>query len=174
MKHYITDEDINRVSIKNLLYHDENTCKGIEAYCQYLLDCSKCYNNSNECGMLLDVQDLSKYNLYKGNEHNVTAKINWASLRMKYEEFENRFIFVHNHPNNSWFSELDLKTFLSNPYLYLAIVVQNNGICHILMKQSNSPINTSKVLDYMKELTIKEKIHTLKQVDIFYYRRYSK
>lgn len=32
MKHYITDEDIDRVSIKNLPYHDENTCKGIEAY----------------------------------------------------------------------------------------------------------------------------------------------
>lgn len=123
MKHYITDEDINRVSIKNLPYHDENTCKGIEAYCQYLLDCSKCYNNSNECDILLDIQDLSKYNLYKGDEHNVTAKINCGRLRMK---------------------------------------------------QSNSPINTSKILDYMKELTIKEKINTLRQVDICYYRRYSK
>lgn len=174
MKHYITDEDIDRVSIKNLPYHDKNTCKGIEAYCKYLLDCSKTYNNSNECGILLDVQDLSKYSIYKGDEHNITAKINWASLRLRYEEFENRFIFIHNHPSNSWFSELDIKTFLANPYLYLAVVIQNNGICHILMKQSSSLNNTSKLLELMKNLNTKEKIKTLEQVGIFYYRRYSK
>ena len=75
MKHYITDEDIDRVSIKNLPYHDENTCKILEVYSKQLLQVARNKNDSNECGILLDSFDLTKSKWFKGIENIVKIYI---------------------------------------------------------------------------------------------------
>lgn len=170
MKHYITDEDINRVSIKNLPYHDDNTCEGIEAYCKYLLSASKEYNNSNECGLVLDSFDFTKFNIFKGTDTNVKLTIDFNQYLQRYpDEHANRYIFIHNHPNCRGFSIRDFKSFINNDALYLLIALQNDGLAHILIK--------SELLTVKPELKVtmthKEVINYLKGFGILYFRRYS-
>lgn len=80
MKHYITDEDINRVSIKNLPYHDENTCKILEVYSKQLLQVARDKNDSNECGILLDSFDLTRSQWFKGIENKVQLTVNIVKI----------------------------------------------------------------------------------------------
>ena len=44
-------------------------------------------------------------------------------------------IFMHNHPNNSCFSERDFFNFVSEDKMFLATAVCNNGNIHIMKKE---------------------------------------
>lgn len=113
MKHYITDEDINRVSIKNLPYHDENTCKILEFYSKQLLQVARDENDSNECGILLDSFDLTRSQWFKGIENKVQLTVNKL----------HRYLFLHNHPSCSSFSKTDLVSFADNDGIYFVMAL---------------------------------------------------
>lgn len=170
MKHYITDEDINRVSIKNLPYHDENTCKILEVYSKQLLQVARDKNDSNECGILLDSFDLTRSQWFKGIENKVQLTVNLDDY-VKYSKdlHMHRYLFLHNHPSCSSFSKTDLVSFADNDGIYFVMALQNNGIANILIKTSELP-ELTKVI---KDLDFKESINLLKAYGVIYLRRYS-
>ena len=170
MKHYITDEDINRVSIKNLPYHDENTCKILEVYSKQLLQVAKDKNDSNECGVLLDSFDLTRNQWFKGTETKVQLTVNLDDY-VKYSKdlHMHRYLFLHNHPSCSSFSKTDLVSFVDNDGIYFVMALQNNGIANILIKTSALPKSAKAI----KDLNFKESINLLKAYGVIYLRRYS-
>ena len=54
---------------------------------------------------------------------------------MFYTSPKNSLIFIHNHPKNSTFSEVDLKSFLAADSLLMMTVVCNNGRIYSLTKE---------------------------------------
>lgn len=170
MKHYITDEDINRVSIKNLPYHDKNTCKILEFYSKQLLQVAKNKNDSNECGILLDSFDLTKSKWFKGIENKVQLTVNLdAYVKYSKDLHMHRYLFLHNHPSCSSFSKDDLMSFISNDGIYFVMALQNNGIANILIKTSELP-DSITITD---DMNLKDSIRLLRAYGVIYLRRYS-
>lgn len=175
MKYIIKPSDIENINLGKIPNHSKELCQVLNEYTKYLLDVAMNYNESNECGLLLDIANIEQYRLFKGTETKVTLNFDFKIL-FNYESLEslsNRFVFIHNHPNNTSFSYQDIKSFIYNDFIYLAIVVQNNGVANVLMKLSNIFDDTK---DFVNKYdgNIKDLISVLKLSNLVYYRRFTK
>lgn len=131
--HKIEERDIDRVPCTHILDNGGVLDKRLQSFHKRLLKIAKEKNNSNEVGILIDIKDWS-YLVIKGDKGSIKmdsnpefysflAKAQWRSL-----------IFLHNHPNNTCFSEQDIETFLDDERFYLVTAITNSGNIHIMMK----------------------------------------
>lgn len=133
-KLFITDEVINSMKKLNIL---DDTIKDelLFNWHRYLLRLSKKRNNSDEVGIILfHSEDEVIYHIMYGSENNLSF-INYPDVKSLVDNTEESvFIFMHNHPKNSSFSEIDLKSFLYTPSIYLMTAVGNDGRVYSLQK----------------------------------------
>jgi hypothetical protein len=138
-KYNITNKDIDAVPKFKILLLSKREESYVRLMCQYVLYLAMYSNKSNEVGLLLDSVDYSRYKWFFGSNKRVT--VNNIYLHNTNPDYSNRFIFIHNHPNNTSFSLTDLRTFLSSYTIFLAIAIQNNGTVHILCKKTETNID---------------------------------
>jgi hypothetical protein len=132
-KHIITEDDILAVPEFKLPIFRGNQCEALRMYMRKLLIFAHTENNDNECGFLIDSFNFNLCKTFKGTETDVRMGDTLLYVN-NMPEYDNRYIFIHNHPNNSGFSFTDIKTFMLNNSIFMAIAVQNNGSFYLLYK----------------------------------------
>lgn len=123
-------DSIKRVVIPGFDEEEIDTIKDLH---KKLLKRSMQKNDSNEVGMLVNLQDWSDI-MVEGTENGVTLKIDAIARELLCTAPKNSLLFFHNHPKNSWFSEKDLESFLTSDAIMMMSVVCNNGRLYFLMK----------------------------------------
>ena len=84
---------------------------------------------------------------------------------------KNSLIFLHNHPRNSCFSEIDLYSFMTADPIYMISVIGNNGRQFFLIKMED--YDKEKALKYYNEIyeriegsTVKEFLRTCRKIGL--------
>ena len=159
-KYNITNHDIKNIPKIKSKYITDYEAQSIRLFSSILLSVSMFSNNSDEIGLLYDVTNYENYKWFYGvtNHISLTQYDRKILFRSIDKNLWNRYIFIHNHPNNTKFSYNDIKTFLYSSTVYICIVVQNNGILHILRKNKNTTDydvkffenNFTSVIEYLK------------------------
>ncbi len=170
IKQIISDEVINRVRCASIYEFDEEELLYIQQLHKKLLKHSKEKNNNNEVGILVDISDWSDI-LIKGNENSISMRHNPdAKLKMEYAP-KNSLLFLHNHPRNTCFSEIDLSSFLTADPIYMMSVIGNNGRQFFLIKMEY--FDKVCALEYYDELfeksegsSVKEFLRTCRKVGL--------
>jgi hypothetical protein len=133
MTHIITDNDIRAVPNLGLKFLSADENEIITKYIKLVLSRAGLENNSNEVGLLIDSFDYSNLVWYRGTETGIRTG-QWLRNFNGDQEHMGRYIFIHNHPNNSGFSFRDIRSLLITDAIFLVIAVQNNGSLHVLCK----------------------------------------
>ena len=109
-KMVIDDKSIEQVKKLSfpLLYDDENEL----LYKMHirLLKVAMDKNNSNEVGFIINLMDRKHFEIL-GNEDGIELRKVIEARDLFFTAPSNSLIFIHNHPKNSTFSEVDLKSF---------------------------------------------------------------
>lgn len=93
-----------------------------------------------------------------------------SMIKMEYAP-KNSLLFLHNHPRNTCFSEIDLSSFMTADPIYMISVIGNNGRQYYLIK--NEEFDKGKALQYYDELfenfegsSVKEFLRTCRKVGL--------
>lgn len=135
----ITKESINNVQ---KIYADgmsEQEAAQLQVYHKQLLSVSQKKNASKEVAVLLD-KDMNQITTVFGNETEIDLNVGGRTAA--------RYV-LHNHPNNSSFSNRDLLWLLKNDNVKYFSIVKNNGEVEILYKPDNFDISLFKV-EYLR------------------------
>lgn len=133
----IFQEDIESVPLLDTKLFSAEALRSIQSYCKKCLKYACNRNKSKECGILIDSLNYKRYDKFKGQEGNVCITDSRMILQDEQNNKfynKNRYIFIHNHPNNRGFSEVDIESFLDNEFIGCLIVVCNNGGVYLLRK----------------------------------------
>ncbi len=166
----IVDETIEKVRQVTLDVFDKDEQLLIQDFQKRLLKYAKEKNESNEVGILVNLKDWSTI-IIKGGENNISMKNSSdAKLKMEYAP-KNSLLFLHNHPRNTCFSEIDLSSFMTADPIYMISVIGNNGRQYYLIK--NEEFDKGKALQYYDELfenfegsSVKEFLRTCRKVGL--------
>jgi len=169
-KQNISDETIDKVRCVSIDEFDDEELLLIQQLHKRLLKHSKEKNDSNEVGILVDLIDWSDI-LIEGDENSISLKSS-PDAKMKMETApKNSLLFLHNHPRNTCFSEIDLSSFLTADPIYLMAVVGNNGRQYFLIKLGD--FDKGRALEYYDELfenaegsSVKEFLRTCRKVGL--------
>ena len=112
---------------------DEEEIEQIRLLHRKLLKRAMNKNNSNEVGMLVNLQDWSDI-MVDGTEEGITLRTDMVARELLCTAPKNSLLFFHNHPKNSWFSEKDLESFMTSEAIMMMSVVCNNGRLYYLVK----------------------------------------
>ncbi len=132
-KMIITPENIDSIKRISIPGFDDEEIDIIKDLHKKLLKRSMYKNESNEVGMLVNLQDWSDI-MVNGTENGVTLKNNAMAYDLLCTAPKNSLLFFHNHPRNSCFSERDLESFLTSDAIIMISVVCNNGRLYYLIK----------------------------------------
>ena len=136
----ITQDDINHVpffTIPNINSKDKDI---VRAICQKVLYESMVNNDSKEVGLLLDSFDFNRHQWFRGTENSVRFTVDWNKIT-DMDEYSNRYIAIHNHPDTNMFSMRDISSFIGNPFYYCMIMIYVDGSVHMLYKERTTNIN---------------------------------
>ena len=169
-KQIISDEIFDRVCCVPIDEFDEEELLLIQQLHKKLLMHSKEKNDNNEVGILVDLSDWSDI-LIEGNENSISMRCNPdAKMKMEYAP-KNSLLFLHNHPRNTCFSEIDLSSFLTADPIYMMSVIGNNGRQYFLIKTET--FDKGCALEYYDELfenaggsSVKEFLRTCRKVGL--------
>lgn len=123
-------DNIKRIDIPDF---DDEESEIIKELHKKLLKRSMNKNDSNEVGMLVNLQDWTNI-MINGTENGVTLKKDKAASNLICTAPKNSLLFFHNHPKNSCFSEKDLESFMISDAIKMMSVVCNNGRLYYLIK----------------------------------------
>ncbi len=169
-KQIISDEIIDKVRFVSIDEFDEEELLLIQQLHKKLLKHSKEKNDNNEVGILVDLSDWSDI-LIEGDENSISMRRNPdAKMKMEYAP-KNSLLFLHNHPRNTCFSEIDLSSFLTADPIYMMSVIGNNGRQYFLIKTET--FDKGYALEYYDELfenaegsSVKEFLRTCRKVGL--------
>ncbi|MDC7278655.1 hypothetical protein NXH64_03970 [Butyrivibrio fibrisolvens] len=93
-----------------------------------------------------------------------------AMMKMKYSP-KNSLIFLHNHPQNTCFSEVDLRSFMTADAIYMMSVIGNNGRIFFLIKTDDydkaaSLVFYEKLFENFEGSSVKEFLRTCRKVGL--------
>lgn len=132
-KMMIGQEDIDNIKRIDIPDFDDEESEIIKELHKKLLKRSMNKNDSNEVGMLVNLQDWTNI-MINGTENGVTLKKDKAASNLICTAPKNSLLFFHNHPKNSCFSEKDLESFMISDAIKMMSVVCNNGRLYYLIK----------------------------------------
>lgn len=135
-KMLITEEVIDKVPCTHILDNGGEIDKYIQYLHKRLLYLSMKKNNSNEVGLLLNLNTMD-YKIVYGNESLVSLSENKEVRLFLKNASVQSMMFMHNHPNNSNFSYADLASFADNENLRVVTAIRNDGNIHVLQKGLN-------------------------------------
>lgn len=153
----ITKDAIDSVPSIDIPYISDKDNLMLQHMCKQVLYTSHKENNDKEVAVILDIFDFNRVKWFKGDENHVSIKLDWSAV-ISNEDYYNRYVVIHNHPDCSGFSMADIKSFLANAFLFCLIAVQANGSVHVLYKTKKTNIltrnwfstNFSNVSDFYK------------------------
>lgn len=133
---YITQEAIYRVKYHNYIRKNNPEAKrvnwAIHKSIRKLLYISMTKAGSCETLLLMHIP-THKFEMttdYRVDSVNLTDRMRTVMIR-----HAGPYLSIHNHPNNSFFSVLDLTTFLSYNQMQLCFVIGNSGkVIHLIIK----------------------------------------
>ncbi|MBQ9928088.1 MAG: hypothetical protein IJO65_08915 [Lachnospiraceae bacterium] len=146
-------DGLPRIYLKSFS-HDENDY--LNEWMAYALRYAKENNDSGEIGILLDVQEWSNYDIVIGTRNKVS--FNTQKMKMCLKTQKNRYILIHNHPNNKIFSDRDIFNFCKMEAVMGMIVVGNQGSIYAIIKKDNFD-KFCLIEQYEKELTENRQVH---------------
>lgn len=140
----ITTETINRIPCKRIVVG--RWSQSYNEYIQYLIK-KVLYTSmvrkdepGNEVGILARIDGKYELNPIYGHLINGYPTIDTLSdidyMNVITHGEINKFIFVHNHPNNSVLSIGDIRNFMPVHVLNAVVAVGNNGVIHYISKVS--------------------------------------
>jgi len=105
--------------------------KNVQLFHKQLLQLAMENGSNREYAILYDIQNGNVYTI-EGGEWYITLPDELE------EELDNAspgtFVVLHNHPNNSLFSFIDIRSFIAHESLYAISVIGHNGDVHVLTK----------------------------------------
>lgn len=172
-KMVITPETIYHVRKVFLNEFDEEETEKIQALHKELLSISMKKNDSNEVGLLVNLVNWEYLTVY-GTENGISLSGVPDAKELLCTAPKSSLIFLHNHPRNSTFSEIDLESFLTADSLLMVTVIGNNGRQHFLVKtlqfdKYNALHHYNKVYESTGNGSMKEFLRTCKKVGLAYY-----
>ncbi len=157
-KEMISDSTIDSIRCIYLDEFDEEEAHLIQQLHKRLLKYAKNNNDSNEIGILVDIVDWSDI-LIVGDENSISMRTSYRAKNKMESSPKNCLIFLHNHPRNTCFSEVDLSTFMTSDSLYMISVVCNNGRQFFLIK--TSMYDKGRALEYYENLFEKDDVSSV-------------
>ena len=139
----IDERTIEKIS-KTKLFNDNKLNDKLFKLHKELLRIAKNKNDSNEVGILWNIM-TDEYVIERGNDTGINMRNNTKMMRMLDESYCNSLVFIHNHPRNSCFSFVDLKSFCDYDALIAMTAVCNDGRIHIMRKEADFNPNTISV-----------------------------
>lgn len=172
-KMIIIPETIHHVRKISLAEFDEEETEKIQALHKELLGISMKKNDSNEVGLLVNLVNWEYLTVY-GTENGISLSGVSDAKELLCTAPKSSLIFLHNHPKNSTFSEIDLESFLTADSLLMVTVIGNNGRQHFLIKtllfdKYNALLHYNEVYESTGNGSIKEFLRTCKKVGLAYY-----
>ncbi len=169
-KQIITNDVIENVRCVLLEEFDEDEVKLIQSLHKRLLHYSKEKNDSNEVGLLVDLSDWSDI-LIEGTEEKISMRNEPNAMKKMECAPKNSLLFLHNHPKNSCFSEVDLQSFMTADAIYMMSVIGNNGRIFFLIKtddydKTNSLIYYEDLFEHFEGSSVKEFLRTCGKVGL--------
>lgn len=132
-KQLITQSVIDSIPCTKLFDFTPEMNEYVQLLHKELLTYAMKRNSSNEVGFLVDLTTWQVLRLV-GDEMGISLAGFPAARHWLKEAFPGSLMFMHNHPNNSCFSYMDLNSFCSNYSLRLMTAIGNNGNIHVLAK----------------------------------------
>ena len=132
-KMVICQENIGNIKRINIPDFDDEERDIIKELHRKLLKRSMNKNDSNEVGMLVNLQDWTDI-IVNGTEDGIRLKEDKKAFDLICTAPKNSLLFFHNHPKNSCFSERDLESFMTSDAIKMMSVVCNNGRLYYLIK----------------------------------------
>lgn len=139
-KQIITENSIENVRVIELDEFDQEEAVEIQKLHKSLLEFAMSRNESNEVGFLVNLIDWTHISI-KGSVNGVSMSTVPEARELLFSAPKNSLLFLHNHPNNSVFSEKDLESFLTADSILMVTVICNNGRQYFL----------TKTVDYQRE-----------------------
>lgn len=137
---YITPEAISNITYHNYDRSGKNEAKKfnwkMQEMIKRLMYTSMVKAKSCETLLILHIPTY-KYEMatnYDACNVNITNKMHYTMVNNR-----GPFVSIHNHPNNSFFSVLDLLSFLSYDTMLMCFVTGNSGkVIHVMLKDTVS------------------------------------
>lgn len=173
-KMIITQENIDAIKRIKIPGFDDEEIDTIRDLHKKLLNRSMNKNESNEVGMLINLQDWSDI-IVDGTENGVTLKNVTKAYELLCTAPKNSLLFFHNHPKNSCFSERDLESFLTSDAIIMISVVCNNGRLYYLIKTDTFNKDTAlfyydKIYEETESGSVQEFLRTCSTIGLkFFY-----
>lgn len=149
----ITDKVIQSISRIKIPTFDAEENRKIQEVHKEVLRVAQRKNKSGEVGCLISMETwICRFII--GTENMVSITQDENSYHMVKGLPRNSLIFIHNHPRNTLFSEMDIRSFLKADNIWLMTVVCNNGRIHLLMKHPDfnsfsAEIGYNELLEHM-------------------------
>ena len=132
LRHYFCESAVEKFYDSEPDFDDEER-DIIKELHRKLLKRSMNKNDSNEVGMLVNLQDWTDI-IVNGTEDGIRLKEDKKAFDLICTAPKNSLLFFHNHPKNSCFSERDLESFMTSDAIKMMSVVCNNGRLYYLIK----------------------------------------
>ena len=131
-KYMITQDVIDKVPCTQLFGFTPEENRYIQECHKELLTLAM-QRNSEEVGFLIDITTWQKWVVF-GNGNSIDMSNYPKEEEILRKSWKNHLIFLHNHPNNSNFSGVDLRSFCKHESLYMITAIQNDGNINVLAK----------------------------------------
>lgn len=169
-KQIITDNSIEDVREVKLKEFDQEEATEIQKLHKFLLKYAMHRNDSNEVGFLVNLIDWT-YISIKGSVNGVSMSTVPDARELLFSAPKNSLLFLHNHPNNSIFSEKDLESFLTADSILMVSVVCNNGRQYFLTKTADyqkekALLYYDDIYEKMEQGSVKEFLRTCSKVGL--------